>query len=53
MINSIQILARVFYRAFVIAMIILMWNPKYIWGVPLGVIIGMCSEAKSLTEIKK
>jgi hypothetical protein len=40
MINSIQILARVFYRAFVIAMII-------------GVIIGMCSEAKSLTEIKK
>ena len=50
MIEFIQICARMFFRAFVIGAIILMWDPKAIWGLPFAVIIGLCSEVETITK---
>lgn len=50
MIELIQRVARMFFRAFVVGAIIMMWNPKAIWGLPFGIIIGLCSEAEALTK---
>ncbi len=46
----IQKVARMFFRAFVVAIIILMWNPSAVWGLPLGIIIGVCSEAEAFIK---
>ena len=50
MTKLIQRVARMFFRAFVIGSLIMMWDPKAIWGLPLGVLVGICSEAESFTE---
>lgn len=42
--------ARMFFRAFTIAMLILIMDKSAIWGVPLGLIIGICSEAENITK---
>jgi len=48
MIDLIQLTFRMVFRGFVVSSIILIMNPTSYWGIPLGLIIGMCSEAKSL-----
>jgi len=27
-----------------------MWNPNAVWGLPLGIIIGVCSEAEAFIK---
>ena len=48
----IQRVARMFFRAFLVGAIIMMWNPKAVWGLPLGILVGLCSEAEALTKKK-
>ncbi len=50
--TAIQTIARMFYKTFVIAMILMIWDPKAIWGLPLGLIVGICCEANNFTNIK-
>ena len=50
MMELIQKVARMFFRAFVVAAIILIWNPNAVWGLPLGIIIGICSEAEAFIK---
>lgn len=47
--NTIQAISRMFFRAIIISMSIMIYNPKAIWAIPLGILIGLCSEAKYLT----
>lgn len=49
MIDLIQITSRMFYRSFVVAMAVLIWNPTAYWGVPLGLLVGFGSEARKLS----
>ncbi len=48
----IQTIARMTYRAFVVAMIFYMTMPdqKGIYFFPVGIIIGLCSEADEITK---
>lgn len=48
--EHVQVLSRMFFRAFVVAMLIINSNPKFIWGLPVGIIVGMLSEAKYMTK---
>ena len=48
--KHVQVLARMFFRAFVVAMLILIWDNKAIYGLPVGLLVGMLSEAEFLTK---
>lgn len=48
--KHIQAIARMFFRAFVIGMIILTWDEKAIWAIPFALLIGLLSEAEYLAE---
>lgn len=48
--DKIEILIRIFYRAFVVAMLIFIYDNKQIWGFPFGLLIGLLTEAKALSE---
>ena len=40
----------IFFREFVIAMLIINWNPKAYWGLPFGILIGFLSETRWMTH---
>lgn len=44
-----QVSARMFFRAIVVCMLILNYDKDFIWGLPLGFLVGLLSEAKWLT----
>ena len=46
----IEKIAIIFFRAFVIAMLIINWNPKAYWGLPFGILIGLLSESRWMTK---
>jgi hypothetical protein len=48
-----QPIARMFYRGIVIALLILSYNKTFIWALPFGILIGLCSEAKFIIGSKK
>lgn len=50
--EHIQVLARMLFRAFVVAMLTINFDPKAIYGLPLGVIIAILTEAEYLTKKK-
>lgn len=41
------------FIAFVVASLILIKIPDAVWGVPVGLIIALCSEAEFMTNMKK
>ena len=51
--EHLQSIARQFFRAFVVAMVILNYDPKAVYALPLGLLVGLCSEAVYLTSKKK
>lgn len=50
MINIIQRIARMFFRAIVVSLLILNFDHKAIWGLPLGILIAICSEAEVMIK---
>jgi hypothetical protein len=44
----IGVTARMVFRAFVVSMLLFAWNKDAIWAFPLGLIIGLCSEADGI-----
>lgn len=50
--ESLQVLSRMFFRAFVVSMLFLMHDPKAIYGLPFGILVALCSEASYLTRKK-
>jgi hypothetical protein len=46
----IQTTARMFFRAITISMLILNYDPKAIWALPLSVLIGICSESEQFKK---
>ncbi|MEK6829054.1 MAG: hypothetical protein AABY15_02925 [Nanoarchaeota archaeon] len=52
-IELIQRTARMAFIAIVIGLLIMLYDPGAVWALPLGAIIGLCSEAKALTSKKK
>lgn len=48
--TMIQVLARMFYRAFVVSMLFLLWDNKAIYGLPIGIIVGILSEFDFFTK---
>ena len=48
--KHIQALTRMFFRGFVVAMVIINSNPKAIWALPVGILVGMLSEAEYMTK---
>lgn len=49
----IQVLARMFYRAFVVSMLFLFWDNKAIYGLPIGIIVGLLTEFDYITKNKR
>lgn len=43
-------LSRAIYRAIVIGLLILLFDPSAIWALPFSVIIGLLTEFKTFTE---
>jgi len=48
--DIVQSISRAFYRAFVVAMMFLLWDNKAIYGLPIGLLVGLCSEITTLTK---
>lgn len=48
--EKVAALFRAIYRAFVVAMLCFIIDEKAVYGFPLGIIIGMLSEAETLTK---
>ena len=48
--KTVQAIARMWFRGFVTAMLILNWNDKAIWALPVGLLVGLLSEAEYLTK---
>ncbi len=48
--KQIQAIARMFFRGLVVVMLILNWNHDAVWAFPLGLLVGICTEAKHLTN---
>jgi len=48
MVDLIQMTSRMFYRSFVVAMAVLIWDQSAYWGIPLGLLVGFGSEARKL-----
>ncbi len=53
MLQTIQILGRVFFRAYVVAMLTLLWDNKAFYGLPFGLLVGYLSEFNNLIEVNK
>lgn len=51
--ETVQVLGRVFFRAYVVAMLILIFDNKAFYGLPLGLLVGMLSEFKNMIEFNK
>lgn len=51
--QTVQILGRIFFRAYVIAMLTLLWDNKAFYGLPMGLLFGYLSEFENLTKKKK
>jgi hypothetical protein len=48
--KKLQTIGRILYRSFVVAMLFLIHNPDAIYGVPMGLIIGIMSESHNWTK---
>jgi len=51
--ETVQILGRIFFRAYVVAMLILIWDNKAFYGLPFGLLVGYLSEFNNLIEVNK
>ena len=47
--EHVQTITRMAFRAFVITMIFIIWNPNAFYGIPIGILVGLLSEAKLLS----
>lgn len=45
-----QTLARILYRSCTITMLIMLYSPQAYWSLPFGIIVGLLSEAESITK---
>lgn len=50
--KHVQILARMFFRAFVVGMLVLNYDHTQIWALPFGILVALLSEAEYLTGKK-
>ncbi len=48
--KHVQVFTRMFFRAFVVSMLIINWDNKAIWGLPVGILVALLSEAEYLTK---
>lgn len=48
--KKVQTIGRILYRSFVVAMLIIIHNPNAYYGLSLGIIIGILSEANNWTK---
>lgn len=49
--DVLQILGRILYRSFVVAMLCLIYSPTAYYGLPLGILLGIFSESKNITKL--
>lgn len=51
LVDFLQVLARITFRATVTTLLLIQLDKRYIWAIPYGVLIGIMSEARSLTKV--
>lgn len=47
--KHVQVLTRMFFRAFVVGMLILNYDNKAVWALPFGLLVGLLSEAEYMS----
>ena len=48
--KHLQLVSRMFFRAFVVSMIILNKYPTAYYALPLGILVTLCCEAEAMTK---